>query len=525
MDTAEWDELYSEKHKRKYWKNKTTGKTSWSAPQLQIEPNTITEEKGETTLVEVSTSSTMQPVGDQWEELFSEKHKRKYWKNKSTGKTSWTDPERNAPVANALSTITDTTSGENSKSDSSEWEELYSEKHKKKYWKNKSTGKSTWIDPVEKVAPSGAKPTETAPPSAPSTTLKVEVAAVPAVTATEDEWEELFNQKHQRKYWKNKSTGKSSWTKPNTASSAVSAVGAVVDKGEAKPETSNIIVSSNPAVSAGAKGSSEPIEVVTDKSSHAEESATAASEGEWQESYSKKHGKKFWKNSVTGKTSWVPPTARSGTDGKSGAAQAVTNTEAAEVSQPVVTAASPVVAITAKPAVLNSAAKIASPTVATVIAPIVIVYPDEIAATAVESVTASSRNLFSESATATAVSTVSSQASRHKYECVVRGCAVAAIVALDSQGDQDNSVSSSSSTLPSGSSGRVSRTFFELRSNDRDVQLDLKSLDLDLDDSSSHQMIPFTASTLLSKMKSVKNIKFDDIRTVVCNQVEPFSLS
>eukprot|EP01035_Chromulina_nebulosa_P039136 gene39136-52887_t len=222
----EWIELFSDKHNKKYWKNKTTGKTSWSPP-LQSEHITSTDEKEEKFLA----------VGDEWEELFSEKHKRKYWKNKSTGKTSWTAPERNAPAVNSLSNVVDTASAENNTHDSKnvEWEELYSEKHKKKYWKNKSTGKSSWIDPAtlkEKEAPTKAKPAETAPPSGHTTTAKVEVEAGPVVIATEDEWEELFNQKHQRKYWKNKSTGKSSWTNPNTTSAAVSAVGAVVDKGE-----------------------------------------------------------------------------------------------------------------------------------------------------------------------------------------------------------------------------------------------------------------------------------------------------
>ncbi len=34
----------------------------------------------------------------------------------------------------------------------------------------------------------------------------------------DDEWEEKMSTKHQRKYWLNKKTGKSTWTKPENKS-------------------------------------------------------------------------------------------------------------------------------------------------------------------------------------------------------------------------------------------------------------------------------------------------------------------
>ena len=34
------------------------------------------------------------------------------------------------------------------------------------------------------------------------------------VSAIDSVWEELFNEKHNRKYWKNKKTGEKSWTAP-----------------------------------------------------------------------------------------------------------------------------------------------------------------------------------------------------------------------------------------------------------------------------------------------------------------------
>ncbi len=252
--STEWEELYSEKHKRKYWKHKTTGKTSWTAPETGA-TSEAPAKASEVNPPSASASGANSTVSE-WEELYSEKHKRKYWKHKTTGKTSWTAPTEtsSAVVSSEPSASTPATSASVAQQD--EWEELYSEKHKRKYWKHKTSGKTSWTAPT-------STPASTAPSPSPVVT---------------DEWEELFNEKHKRKYWKNKVTGKTSWTKPDSSSVPPSAVPSAV---------------------------TSPLTVVEEAKSDAK--LSSGGNDEWEELFNEKHKRKYWKHKATGKTSWTPP--------------------------------------------------------------------------------------------------------------------------------------------------------------------------------------------------------------------------
>ena len=130
---GDWEELYSDKYKKKYWRNKNTKETTWKDPTKV--------DTGEVTKI-VSNGST----GNEWEELYSEKYQKKYWRNKNTKETTWKDPN--------TSEIKVTTAVENnnivdSNASVTLWEELYSEKYKKKYWRHKTTKEVSWKDPNE----------------------------------------------------------------------------------------------------------------------------------------------------------------------------------------------------------------------------------------------------------------------------------------------------------------------------------------------------------------------------------------
>jgi hypothetical protein len=211
-EMEEWVEKFSEQHQRKYWAHKTTGKTSWTNPNP-------TAEVASTQVVAVAS------VTNDWVEKFSEQHKRKYWANKVTGKTSWTNPN---PTSTSVE-ISSQVAGEG------EWVEKFNEKHKRKYWANKITGKTSWTNPSSE--------------------------SVAVVAVSNEEWVEKYSEQHKRKYWANKTTGKTSWTNPNpttTASTTTSASG-------------------------------------------------SGGESEWVEKYSEQHKRKYWANKVTGKTSWTNP--------------------------------------------------------------------------------------------------------------------------------------------------------------------------------------------------------------------------
>jgi hypothetical protein len=197
----DWEEKYSDQHKKKFWKNKKTGKSSWTEPPKVPKKSTG---GGEAVTTEISSSTQDMVADEDWEEKYSEQHKKKFWKNKKTGKSSWTEPPKvpkSATSATTPATATQaTTSSETEMVADEDWEEKYSDQHKKKFWKNKKTGKSSWTEPpkVPKKSTGGG---ETAKP------------ALEEMVVDED-WEEKYSEPHKRKFWKNKKTGKSSWTEP-----------------------------------------------------------------------------------------------------------------------------------------------------------------------------------------------------------------------------------------------------------------------------------------------------------------------
>jgi hypothetical protein len=314
----EWEELWNEKHQRKYWKNKTTGEKSWKDPKRTITSSTSAAQgEGDEDKKEGTESAA-----EDWEELFNEKHQRKYWKNKKTGEKTWNRPagmEAGSAVVSPppppppppVSTASVPPTAENAEQNTdSDWVEAFNEKHQRKYWKNTKTGEKSW----------------TAPAKAQSTS---ESNAVPAAATSGDEWVEMFNEKHKRKYWKNKTTGANTWNNPHEPAKTK-----VPDAAESKG-TSFVsqlsALSQDPAEQwdelfsekhkrkywkhkvSGQSTWTKPPELATAAATTApavpasEEKATIQPESEWTEMYSEKHKKKYWKNKVTGKTSWTPP--------------------------------------------------------------------------------------------------------------------------------------------------------------------------------------------------------------------------
>ena len=82
-----WKEFYSEKHKRKYYKNTITKETTWNKPP------------GFTSVVKPPSKLPPNPPSGvrEWAEKFDEKRQRKFWKNIRTKETTWKDPYATAP--------------------------------------------------------------------------------------------------------------------------------------------------------------------------------------------------------------------------------------------------------------------------------------------------------------------------------------------------------------------------------------------------------------------------------------------
>jgi hypothetical protein len=166
---SKWEEKYSEKYKRKYWKHKETGETSWKLPEDHSQTTAKQSNQSSVSSIVVRSElkesdegikslSTNQSLNPLWEEKYSEKYQRKYWKHRESGETSWKPPTNNNNHESALEIKTsETIAGPHRDSKPSEekpsighvacWEEKYSEKYKRKYWKNKETGETSWKPP------------------------------------------------------------------------------------------------------------------------------------------------------------------------------------------------------------------------------------------------------------------------------------------------------------------------------------------------------------------------------------------
>lgn len=142
-------------------------KSNRKADSEETEPQIVDETKDEST----------------WIEGFSEKHQRKFWNNTSTGETVWKDPFKKSksarnqqPVAHEESDLDDIElideEEDNSGYSDNEWEEFFSDKHDRSYWRNKESGETTWKDPnksrrKKESLPPPPPPAPPAPPSRP----------------------------------------------------------------------------------------------------------------------------------------------------------------------------------------------------------------------------------------------------------------------------------------------------------------------------------------------------------------------
>jgi hypothetical protein len=148
---AEWEEKYSDEHKRPYWSNTMTGERTWTKP-VAGGAAAASPPRAEVASPRLAAAVANGDVGatpdgsSDWEEKYSEEHKRAYWSNKKTGERTWTKPVAGGAAAASPRLVA--AGGAAATDGSSDWEEKYSEVHKRAYWSNKKTGESTWTKPV-----------------------------------------------------------------------------------------------------------------------------------------------------------------------------------------------------------------------------------------------------------------------------------------------------------------------------------------------------------------------------------------
>lgn len=107
------------------------------------------------------------------------------------------------------------------------------------------------------------------------------------ITFNPSDWVERFDEKKQKKYWRNKVTKQSTWKNPfENAETA--------DGQDAKRK-------------GGSDGSKEKTNTEQAAGRREEGGEDKASKNDWIEKFDRKKGKKYWKNQTTGETSWKDP--------------------------------------------------------------------------------------------------------------------------------------------------------------------------------------------------------------------------
>jgi hypothetical protein len=94
---VEWEEKYSMVYFRKYWRSKVTGDIIWENP-IDFGASKPRSARGNSKLDETADikdgDSRLITIGDSyWEEGFSNRYRRRYWRHKITSEISWTMPK------------------------------------------------------------------------------------------------------------------------------------------------------------------------------------------------------------------------------------------------------------------------------------------------------------------------------------------------------------------------------------------------------------------------------------------------
>mmetsp|Transcript_8883 Transcript_8883/g.13315 ORF Transcript_8883/g.13315 Transcript_8883/m.13315 type:complete len:483 (+) Transcript_8883:153-1601(+) len=88
-----------------------------------------------------------------WEERYSDKHKRKYWVNKTTRRSSWVPPalsQTHNQHSNGTDGVKDVSEDEN---EEGKWVNKYSQKHARPYWRHSKSGEVIWKRPADANSP------------------------------------------------------------------------------------------------------------------------------------------------------------------------------------------------------------------------------------------------------------------------------------------------------------------------------------------------------------------------------------
>jgi hypothetical protein len=266
---AAWEEKYSVTEDKVVWKNKETGAVSVEKPKEVIAAEAAMAE---------TIAHDQADVESAWEEIYSPILKRKIWKNKITGETTFEDPlfrmVAEEPKLDPISASDAFDADENPEVEAAETAAGGAgpeKKEKRKVWRNKKTGELVYEDPAltkkekkDKKDKKEKKDKKKKGDKGPSE----DAVAVDgnAISSTAQQWEQKYSHKMQKPIWVNNQTGQVSW---------------------------DLATAGLTGLVAGTGTGSGGIDL--------------GAEGAWEEKYSAKEKMKWYKNNVTGAMTAIKP--------------------------------------------------------------------------------------------------------------------------------------------------------------------------------------------------------------------------
>ena len=220
-----WIEKFSEKYQQKYWKNSLTNRNTWKYPFDKIAFGDSTSQN-KSNLSSQSSSSTAysKHTADTWSEYYNDRYKRPYWKNGNSGDaTSKESNQKSKIIIKKSKDPPSTYSGINGTLIEERTHPTYSSKQIPHIFNSDLHYLS-----ITSPRCSSMKALNSPIGFTPSSELPSPIKSNFAVCASNDDhksfenyngemsgdWIEMYSEKYQRKYWKNKASSLKTWRNP-----------------------------------------------------------------------------------------------------------------------------------------------------------------------------------------------------------------------------------------------------------------------------------------------------------------------
>ena len=317
-----WSKHFSIERGMSYYAHVESGASLWERPTIataaEAERRAVAGSMRVLTNIDGATQDPLGsgPLEEGWEEHYSPEAKRKYYHHAASCQTLWEKPardraaaavaahdERNKQLgqsnASATSWVQTVAKGVNEEAEEeaevddgdeaalpSGWEKHYSPEHRTHYFHHEASGQTKWVTPTERSATIRGSGRVSGPGSHMNNPL-----ANPLPSPLVVGWEEHFDETTNSSFFHHAASNKTVWERPSrTRGSSIAAAVRVVGVQAAGSSTAEGV---REAQGEGDDGEEEEEEDVLPEG--------------WNKHFSVEHGKHYFHNKVSSRTSWTVP--------------------------------------------------------------------------------------------------------------------------------------------------------------------------------------------------------------------------